>query len=302
MDVMPEHARHPAPAERTSGTIAAWAVLIGMGGTTVTYNIWHAVHAGRLNAVLAVLYGIAPVFAAMGLSHIVATHKGGRFMQAVTFGVMLGAMVLSIGAVAAVVGATAGPVPLKWLFGLVLDTAALVALRVILAEREQDAARQEAAGAAALAREEATGTAALEAARAEAREATARAAGIEAELASKTAALEAELARLGTALEVERARVEALKPPRGSGRRKPASSASAKRTSSAPNPARELPASSDLNSQVPPDVDVQAEALRILAEDRDISGSELGRRLGVSESYGCRLKRELTAAAPGREG
>ena len=82
---------------------------------------------------------------------------------------------------------------------------------------------------------------------------------------------------------VNKRRSSGRKPARGSGRAKPASSA--------------------LNAPgVPADVDTQAEALRILAAEPDISGGELGRRLGVSESYGCRLKRDLTrTAAPAAE-
>jgi len=157
---MSKHAQEslPPPVPAKSAAPAAWAVLVGMGGTSVTFNIWHATHAGRMLVPLALLYGIAPVFAAMGLSHMVAAHKGGKLMQWVTFGVMLGAMGLSIGAIAAVVGPTAGPA-LRWLFGAVLDAAALLALRVVLSEHEREAARSAARQAAA----EAMARAALEA-------------------------------------------------------------------------------------------------------------------------------------------
>jgi hypothetical protein len=125
----------PQPQARA----AAWGVLIAMGGTTMTFNIWHATHAGHMPIGLALLYGMSPVLAAMGLSHIVAAHQGGTFMKAVTFTVMLGAMALSIGATGDVVGSAAGP--LRWLFGGVLDAAALVALQVILSPASRAAAR-----------------------------------------------------------------------------------------------------------------------------------------------------------------
>ena len=50
---------------------------------------------------------------------------------------------------------------------------------------------------------------------------------------------------------------------------------------------------------IPDDIDTQAEALRILGEDPDISGSELGRMLGTTPGYGRTLKRRLTQVAPG---
>jgi Protein of unknown function (DUF2637) len=46
------------------------------------------------------------------------------------------------------------------------------------------------------------------------------------------------------------------------------------------------------------DIDTHAEALRILSGEPDISGSELGRRLGKDPSYGRVLKKKLTAGAP----
>jgi hypothetical protein len=158
---------------------ATWTLLIGMGGTSVTYNVWHAVHRGELNIGLALLYGLAPVFAAGLLSHIVAEHDGGKIMKAVTYTVMLAAMALSIGATASVVAPAAGPW-MRWLFGGVLDAAALVALRVILDGRSHRAARiaelDEAKSAA-------------EQARAVAEERTAATAGLETELAHLRAEL-----------------------------------------------------------------------------------------------------------------
>jgi hypothetical protein len=59
---------------------------------------------------------------------------------------------------------------------------------------------------------------------------------------------------------------------------------------STPRTAREV--------RVPADVETQAEALKILDAEPAISGRELGRRLGVDPSYGCRLKKRLTAPAP----
>ena len=109
---------------------AAWAVLAGAGSTMVTFNIWHALHTGGLRLLLAVMVGLAPAGLAVGLSHIVAAHNGGRVMQAITFLVMAGAMALSVSATGDVVRPAVGN--LWWLFGAVVDSAALVALQVIL--------------------------------------------------------------------------------------------------------------------------------------------------------------------------
>jgi len=111
----------------------AWAVLVGIGLTTITFNVYHAFHAGRMPAPLDVLYGMVPITLAMGLSHIVAAYRGGLVMKTVTFAVMGAAMWLSISAVAAVVTAAAGGN--RWLFGLAMDAGTLMALHVVLTPR-----------------------------------------------------------------------------------------------------------------------------------------------------------------------
>ena len=137
LGMTPSHARTTAG---TPGLGAAWAILIGAGATSITYNVTHAVHGGALNVGLALVYGIAPVYVSALLSHVVAVHGGGKFMQGITFVLMLGAMALSIGATAAVVQPVAGAW-MQWLFGIVIDGAALVALRVILSSRGRQGRR-----------------------------------------------------------------------------------------------------------------------------------------------------------------
>jgi hypothetical protein len=109
------------------GAAEAWTLLVGMGITTVTFNIYHYTHTGHSPLFLSLFKGVAPVFAASMLSHIVAAHDDSRVMRAVSFAVMAGAMWLSISAVAAVAGGRMG-----WLFGAVVDTAVLSSQRVIL--------------------------------------------------------------------------------------------------------------------------------------------------------------------------
>lgn len=133
--------RHGVSGERlprNHDRAAAWLVLIFAGATQVSFNIWHAIHGG-MPMWLAVLYGLAPVALAMGMSHVVAAYRGGWFMKIVTFGVMLGAMVLSIRATGVVVKPATGAI--WWLFGATVDTAALVALQVILSPESRAAAK-----------------------------------------------------------------------------------------------------------------------------------------------------------------
>ena len=64
-------------------------------------------------------------------------------------------------------------------------------------------------------------------------------------------------------------------------------------------PARKRPAKAAPVPAVPKDVETQAEALRILSDDPDIDGSELGRRLGKTPGYGRTLKRKLAPSVAG---
>jgi hypothetical protein len=144
MDGMTKHSRnlrHAAPDDRppqAHARAAAWLVLAVAGATMVSFNMWHAIHGG-IPLLLAVLYGIAPVALALGLSHVVAAYNGGWFMKGTTFVIMLGAMVLSVRATGYVVKPATGDL---WpLFGAVVDAAALVALQVILSPESRAAAK-----------------------------------------------------------------------------------------------------------------------------------------------------------------
>jgi len=133
----PAHARKDV-APRPHDRIAAWLVLAFAGTTMVAFNMWHAIHGG-IPLVLAVLYGLAPVVLALGLSHVVAAYRGGWFMKGTTFIIMLGAMILSVRATGYVVKPATGNL---WpLFGAVTDAAALMALQVILSPESRAAAK-----------------------------------------------------------------------------------------------------------------------------------------------------------------
>lgn len=198
-----------------SDRIAAWLVLLVAGTTMVSYNLWHGFHSG-MPGYLALLDGTVPVLLALGLSHMVA--RRGRFLKIVTLAVMVGAMVLSVRATGyGVRPATGG---LWWLFGAVVDTAALVALQVILTP-----------------------------------------APVPLPAPAPVAAPE------------------------------PAPAATQERS---PRPAPKR-AGSGRRSAPADDLTLEARALELLGKNPKMSGSALGRELGVNESYGRKLRNRLVS-------
>jgi hypothetical protein len=197
------------PESKTSVKVAAWLVLASMGGTSVTYQIWHATHS-HMNVGLAVLYGIAPVLVSMSLSHVAAEGgPTGRWMQAAIYLAVALAMALSASAIASVVAPAAGT-GWRWLFGAVLDGPSLICLRVIILQQQRKVARASAEEAMRRATAEAEERATGEAAERAIREAEARATAAAAEQArieaEATAAAEAaERARKAAERTAERA-------------------------------------------------------------------------------------------------
>lgn len=128
------------PRSVRSVVVAAWIVLLSMAVPSIVFNIWHATHvpAGQesLALGLAVLEGLAPVISAMGISHIIAEHRGNEWMQVAAFLIMAAAMGCSANAIATVVAGSEGPV-FRWVFALGLDGAALFCLRVIIVEKQR---------------------------------------------------------------------------------------------------------------------------------------------------------------------
>jgi hypothetical protein len=82
-------------------------------------------------------------------------------------------------------------------------------------------------------------------------------------------------------------------PPRNRNRKAARNSAARKSRKPVAASAPEAPADADL--------DTEARALQILADEPGISGSQLGLRLGKSDRYGRELIKKLAAAAPGPE-
>ena len=166
--------------------------------------------------------------------------------------------------------------------------AVLVHLRHL--DRTETAAAEQAARAA-------------EQARAEAAAAADERTALRAELEAARAALEPLQADLETARN-ELARVTAKADQFA---RKLAAASGAKRTAKSPankaasSPRNKVPGSPP-GTEVPVDVDTQAEALLILAAEPGISGSDLGLRLGKTKRYGQILKNKLAGSMAGPDG
>ncbi len=246
----------PSPADQQGhGKVAAWIVLVSMGGTSMAFNIYHAVNGnGHLVAGLALLYGIAPVLAAMGLSHMGAARRDKVVMQIIIFAVMIGAMVLSANGIGEVLKATAGP-QMCWVFGGVLDAASLTALWMILNPSVKITPDD-----------------------------AARASGPELVVAPDPEVTP--LLPPGTTVALPPGSDPGV-PPRSSARNQTRKRA----TTSARKPRR-------TSAPPVPDMDTESWALQILATDPEMSGSELGRRMGKSDRYGRDLIKRLSATVP----
>lgn len=266
---MPRMGKHsPAEAASRRGRASAWAVFVSMAATTMSFQVYHSIEHGQMPWPLAVMYGVVPLLVSMLLIEVVSVWEGApKWMQGAAYLIIGVAMFLSAAASGAVV-LKAAPPHSSLLFGLLLDGAAILAARFLMTATKKASDAQLAALRSAADAEHAARLAADAERDAMLRERdTARA-----EMAASVAR-EATLAE-----EVERLRADAEKP----------------------KPDRRKPdAGDDGTDSDADDIDVQAEALAILAAEPDISGSELGRRLGFQPSYGRTLKRKLTATAPG---
>ena len=275
-------ADHAKRRHATEGRTAAWLGISIAGATTVVFNVWHATHSG-MNPGLGIVEGIAPVALAMVVSHLVATYRGGWFLEGVTFAVMLGAMALSVRATGTVVSPAAGP--LWWLFGGTVDTAALVSLRILLSlkKRAADAAQEQAQADAAAGDERTALRAQLDAQKEMLK--TAQAA---LEEAQATAQAEREHAASGAAQAAETIGKLTRKLEAATRKATP-------RSDRAKQPHSDR--ADDHATEIPADVDARREVLAILANEPDISGAKLGLRVGMSARWGQMVKNELAPTA-----
>jgi hypothetical protein len=296
--MMPDMAKHAIPGteHKSSAKVPAWAVLLTMGGTSITLNFWDATHAATpLFWLIAGLRGFAPVLAAMFISEAGARFDGGPVFRRVTFAIMGGAMLLSASAVANVLRPSypAGWLGLgmSWLFGLVLDAAALTGLWIILTERERRREAERAEAEHEAGQELAGAVAAAEARAAE--ESAAEIAGLEAAHAAELEQLRTDLTAANATAQALREKVASgRKSRRGSARKPATTSARNQALTSAPEPARTSAGSSAPEEM--PDLDTEARILSLIAKGH--SASEAGILAGKSDSYGRQVARLARAA------
>jgi DNA gyrase/topoisomerase IV subunit A len=265
-----------------------------MAGTSVLYNVYHALIIGHMPWYTGVLEGLVPLLLAIGVLEIAAAWKS--WEQAVAWLVTAGAMAWSAAATGAVVQPGA-PGHIGWPFGILADAAALYAMRFILngPTAEQAVAR--------VSQKIAELTGAVEAeqvARTQAEAAhRAKTERMTADFDRQVSAVRTELEEVQTALgearreaETSTARAEALAQKlAGTAKRSgggPARSKTAARTGSG----------TSRRTAPDDDLELEAKALKLLATDLDMSGAELARQLGVSEGYGRKLRRRLTGDRP----
>jgi hypothetical protein len=247
-----------APAGKSRADV--WFVLIITGVTSAVLQMWHATHSGGTVLLIAGLVGLVPAATAIGLSHVVASHKSALVLRLVVFAVMGAAMAASISAIAAVVQPIDGPY-FSWVFGLALDAAALACVWVLLGDQERKAAEANAVEIA--------------------ESAASNAAESEREASAKAGRLEAELAAMSADLTAANATVEALK----SAAHQPPPKRSRK-------PSRSARGSGDTQ-----DLTTELRALQMLDAHPELrakgQAAELARRLGISPAHGRRLHAKL---------
>lgn len=289
MSGMGEHGKPPRVRSTARGGplrrawIAAWLVFLSMAATTMTFQVFHAIKYGAMPWPLAVLEGIVPLAISIGVLEVVSAWEDARWWaHLAAYLITAGGMFMSAAATGAVV-LQAAPPHMSGLFGVLLDGAALLAIHFILTgpRAADERMAQEAAQLAATERAEAGERASLR------RELHAVRGVHETELRDLRDVLEAaQLARTEAERQAEQAEAKAA-----SFARKLERNSGPKGTRNAgPAKGRNAPATA-----VPSDVDARAEALRILADNPDISGAKLGEMCGKSERWGQLRKSELAS-------
>lgn len=257
----------------TRAHAAGWSVFIIMAGTTMSFQVYHSVKHGLMPWPLAYLYGIVPLLLSMLVIEFVSSWKSApKWARPSAYLIIGGSMYLSAAATGAVV-LHAAPVHSSLLFGLLLDGAAILAARFLMAGTHRAAAEQEAARQAALD----AAVAGRHQAEADRDTAVQRGDTDRAKVAELSARLESLEEQLQAGL---KAGSEKPRPHRGS---------------AAPKP-RARQGDGQTEEQK---LGTEAAALAIIADEPDISGSELGRRLGATPGYGRTLMRKLSPAAAG---
>jgi hypothetical protein len=135
------------------GLWSAWIVFAGMAGTTMAFQVYHSVEHGHMPWPLAYLYGIVPLAISMLVIEFVSEWKNApKWASVGAYLITAGSMYLSAAATGAVVF-RAAPAHSSLLFGLLLDAAAILAVRYLIAGPKQAEAAAEAERQAELAGE-----------------------------------------------------------------------------------------------------------------------------------------------------
>ena len=268
---------------KTRARVSAWSVFIGMAGTTMSFQVYHSVKYGHMPSTLAYLYGIVPLAISMLVIEFVSGWENApKWARPSAYLITGGSMFLSAAATGAVVF-RAAPDHTSLLFGLLLDGAAILAARFLMTagQKAADAVAQAEAGTAeAVALRAALEGEQLDREAAEEERDTARAEATQ--VATATAALHAQVAALEAKLEATlKGDTKKPEPSRGSAARKPHARSEGQTEEQK--------------------LGTEAAALAIIADEPDISGSELGRRLGTTPGYGRTLMRKLAPASAGGE-
>jgi hypothetical protein len=133
MSGVSKHSEHyAAGAGMRRARSAAWIVTLVMGGTTMAFQVYHAVKFGHMPWELAVLYGIVPLLIALLVLEIVAEWREAPWpAKAAAYAIMAAAMFLSASATGSVV-LHAAPGHFSLLPGALLDAAELLAAFFIM--------------------------------------------------------------------------------------------------------------------------------------------------------------------------
>ena len=306
---MGDHSTHEAagvPLRRARAW--AWGVFWLTAGTSVLYNCYHALVGDHMPWYTGVPAGLVPLVVAIGVLEFSGAWRENKGMQVAAWAVTAGAMAWSAVAINSVVHR-------GFALGIICDAAALSAMYFILngPTAAQAVAKMDAKVAELLGRIEAERSARehdrasfradMDRFRRQAQaDLSAAAEDREAELRALRTALTRDLEAARTALETTesalasaRSRADAETARADQLARKLAGPARRSRTA----PARSGAAPRTGPGTAPQDdLDLEARALKLLATNLDMSGAELGKRLGVSEGYGRKLRRRLSEERP----
>lgn len=306
---MGDHSTHEAagaPLRRAR----KWATLVFWvtAGTSVLYNCYNALVNDHMPWYTGIPEGFVPLIVAIGVLEFSGAWRENRWLSGSAWLVTGGAMAWSSVAINHVVHE-------GFALGLICDAAALAAMYFLLngptaaqAVAKMDAKVAELLGKIAAERsareqDRASFRADMDRLARQARADLAAAAEErEAELRDVRTALTRDLEAIRTAWETAKSDLESARSRADSETaradqlaRKLAGPARRSRTA----PARSSAAPRTGAGTAPEDdLDLEARALKLLAADLTMSGAELGKRLGVSEGYGRKLRRRLTGERP----